>query len=47
MEQRPCGWPRRSLSGSSRTSTAAKVRLEFKGSTDIRQLGQMIATYVL
>ena len=24
-----------------------KVRLEFKGSADIRQLGQMIATYVL
>jgi hypothetical protein len=28
-------------------SGLGKVRLEFKGSADIRQLGQMIATYVL
>jgi len=28
-------------------SGLGKVRLEFKGSSDIRQLGQMIATYVL
>ena len=28
-------------------SGLGKVRLEFKGNADIRQLGQMIATYVL
>ena len=28
-------------------SGLGKVRLEFKGTSDIRQLGQMIATYVL
>jgi len=28
-------------------SGVGKVRLEFKGGTDIRQLGQMIATYAL
>ncbi len=28
-------------------SGLGKVRLEFKGNSDIRQLGQMIATYVL
>lgn len=28
-------------------SGLGKVRLEFRGSSDIRQLGQMIATYVL
>jgi hypothetical protein len=28
-------------------SGLGKVRLEFRGSADIRQLGQMIATYVL
>jgi hypothetical protein len=28
-------------------SGLGKVRLEFTGSADIRQLGQMIATYVL
>lgn len=28
-------------------SSLGKVRLEFKGNADIRQLGQMIATYVL
>jgi hypothetical protein len=28
-------------------SDLGKVRLEFKGSTDIRGLGHMIATYVL
>ena len=28
-------------------SGLGKVRLEFKGSTDIRQIGQMIASYVL
>jgi hypothetical protein len=28
-------------------SGLGKVRVEFKGSADIRQLGQMIATYVL
>lgn len=28
-------------------SGLGKVRLEFKGNSDIRQLGQMIATYIL
>jgi hypothetical protein len=28
-------------------SGLGKVRLEFKGSSDIRQLGQLVATYVL
>ena len=28
-------------------SGLGKVRLEFKGSADIRQLGRMVATYVL
>jgi hypothetical protein len=28
-------------------SGLGKVRLEFKGTSDIRQLGHMIATYVL
>ena len=28
-------------------SGLGKVRLEFKGNSDIRQLGQMIGTYVL